>query len=124
MVSIGFDITENSLYKCLACFEYSSVDKIDYTIFCEAVENAINPRAKGLKNLRKFKTEEQIYEYIAEQCEIYFPLGSLCQDHDYDSKPQSPSSFLLLPYTLTSIQNLEQLRSTSWKESFVKGLLR
>lgn len=84
LLSIGFDISENSLYKCLACFEYSSVDKIDYTKFVNAVVNAINPRAKGLKNLRKFKTEEKIYKYIAEQCEIYFPLGSLCKDHDYD----------------------------------------
>ena len=53
-------------------------------MFVDAVDNAINPRAKGLKNLRKFKTEEQIYQYIAEQCEVYFPLGSLCKDHDYD----------------------------------------
>lgn len=84
LLSIGLEISENSMYKCLACFEYSSVDKIDYTIFVDAVVNAMNPRAKGLKNLRKFKSEDAIYEYIAEQCEIYFPLGSLCKDHDYE----------------------------------------
>lgn len=83
--SIDFDITENSLYKCLDCFEYSTKDKIDYTKFVFAVENSINPRSKGLRNLRKFKSEEKIYAYIAEQCLVYFPLGSLLKDHDYNN---------------------------------------
>lgn len=85
LLSIGFEISHNSLYKCLDCFEYSSRDKIDYNKFVEAVERAVNPRAKGMRNLRRFKSEEAIYEYIAEQCSIYFPLGSLLKDHDYDN---------------------------------------
>lgn len=85
LTSIEFDISEASLYKCLDWFEYWSKDKIDYTQVVFAVENAINPRAKGLRNLRKYKTEEEIYEYIAEQCTIYFPLGSLLKDHDYNN---------------------------------------
>lgn len=44
----------------------------------------MNPRAKGMRNLRKFKTEDAIYEYIAKQCLTYFPLGSLLKDYDYD----------------------------------------
>lgn len=84
LLSIGFEISENSLYRCLDTFEYSSADKIDYTVFVAAVENWINPRTKNIKNIRKFKTEEEIYEYIADKWEIYFPLGSLLKDHDYD----------------------------------------
>lgn len=57
---------------------------MDYIEFVNLVEQAVNPRAKGLRNLRKYKTEERMYEYIADQCLLYFPLGSLLKDHDYD----------------------------------------
>ena len=65
--SIGFKIAESSLYKCLECFETTSQGKVDYINFCKSVEYAINPRTKGLKNLRKFKDEEEIYAYLADQ---------------------------------------------------------
>jgi Ca2+-binding EF-hand superfamily protein len=84
LLSIGFEISENSLFRCLDTFEYSSAEKIDYTIFVAAVENSINPRTKKIKNIRKFKSEDEMYEYIADKWEIYFPLGSLLKDHDYD----------------------------------------
>jgi Ca2+-binding EF-hand superfamily protein len=80
LLSIKFDISEISLYKCLDCLE-----SLDYVEFVNLVEQAVNPRAKGMRNLRKFKTEDAIYEYIAKQCCTYFPLGSLLKDHDYDN---------------------------------------
>ena len=82
--SINFDISEQNLYKWLDCFEFSSKDRIDYTKFCEEVQNAKNPAAKGLRNIRKFKTMEAIYQYLANQWMIYFPLGHLLKDHDYE----------------------------------------
>jgi Ca2+-binding EF-hand superfamily protein len=85
LLSIGFEISENSLIRCLDTFEYSSAEKIDYTMFVAAVENSINPRTKRIKNIRKFKSEDEMYEYIADKWEIYFPLGSLLKDHDYDN---------------------------------------
>ena len=82
--SIEFKISEENLYRCLDWFEFSSKDRIDYTKFCEEVQNAKNPTAKGLRNIRKFKTMESIYEYLAKQWMVYFPLGHLLKDHDYE----------------------------------------
>ena len=82
--SIEYKISEENLYKCLDWFEFSSKDRIDYTKFWDAVQNAKNPTTKGLRNIRKFKTMESIYEYLAKQCMIYFPLGHLLKDHDYE----------------------------------------
>jgi Ca2+-binding EF-hand superfamily protein len=67
LLSIGFEISENSLIRCLDTFEYSSAEKIDYTMFVAAVENSINPRTKRIKNIRKFKSEDEMYEYIADK---------------------------------------------------------
>lgn len=92
--SINFDISESSLNKCLNCFELSSEDKLDYKIFCEAVMEAKNPRAKGMKNIRKYKTEDKIYEYLASQCSVYFPIGSLLKDHDFKNDGKIEASAL------------------------------
>lgn len=84
--SITYSISETSLYKCLECFQLTSKETLDYIEFVEAVELAINPNAKVLGKLRHFIKEDAIYEYLAEQCEIYFPIGSLLKDHDYKGK--------------------------------------
>jgi Ca2+-binding EF-hand superfamily protein len=67
LLSIGFEISENSLERCLKIFEYSSAEKIDYTLFVAAVENSVDPRTKRVKNIRKFKSEDEMYEYIADK---------------------------------------------------------
>lgn len=92
--SIDFYMDDTEIYKCLECFEVSSKDTLSYITFWEAVETSINPKTKMLLTIRNYKTEDEIYEYLSEQWEIYFPIGSLLKDHDYNDDGKIETYFL------------------------------
>lgn len=44
--------------------------------------------------LRNFKSEDSIYRYLAELCDVYFPIGSLLKDYDFSNDNTIESPYL------------------------------